>query len=173
MDRHRLRRPRLTAAAGKAHALQVAPSGDLAKLNLALRETETALISEAGLPNRPWYRHTIYAPGEFTGYAAVVIPGVNEGNDAKDANRATQQLAVLTQALERATHTLNQRAELECSRLARGDHVRRWQARGVTPKEPTGQQQPQRANMSIQPLWQADYHSRSQSFSEISKLLVD
>jgi N-acetylated-alpha-linked acidic dipeptidase len=78
----------------------------MAKLNLALRETETALISEAGLPNRPWYRHTIYAPGEFTGYAAVVIPGVNEGIDAKDANRAMQQLAVLTQALERATHTL-------------------------------------------------------------------
>jgi hypothetical protein len=37
----------------------------------------------AGLPNRPWYRHTIYAPGEFTGYAAVVIPGVNEAIDAK------------------------------------------------------------------------------------------
>jgi N-acetylated-alpha-linked acidic dipeptidase len=97
---------RLTAAAERAHALQVAPSGDLAKLNLALRETETALISEAGLPNRPWYRHTIYAPGEFTGYAAVVIPGVNEGIDVKDANRTMQQLAVLTQALEHATHTL-------------------------------------------------------------------
>jgi hypothetical protein len=77
--------PPLAAAAAKAHALQIArPSGDLAKLNQALRQTETALISEAGLPNRPWYRHTIYAPGEFTGYAAVVIPGVNEAIDAKD-----------------------------------------------------------------------------------------
>jgi N-acetylated-alpha-linked acidic dipeptidase len=61
---------RLAAAAQKAHTLQLAPSGDLAKLNLALRQTETAFISDAGLPNRPWYRHTIYAPGEFTGYAA-------------------------------------------------------------------------------------------------------
>ena len=41
----------------------------------------------AGLPNRPWYRHTIYAPGEYTGYSAVVIPGVNEAIDAKDAAR--------------------------------------------------------------------------------------
>jgi N-acetylated-alpha-linked acidic dipeptidase len=98
---------RLAAAAKKARRLEVAPSGDLAKLNLALRQTETALLSEAGLPNRPWYRHTIYAPGEFTGYAAVVIPGVNEALDAKDAHRAAQQLAALTQALDRAAHTLD------------------------------------------------------------------
>jgi N-acetylated-alpha-linked acidic dipeptidase len=88
------------------HTLQLAPTGDLAKLNLALRQTETALIADAGLPNRPWYRHTIYAPGEFTGYAAVVIPGVNEAIDAKDQPRAAQQLNVLTQALDRAAQTL-------------------------------------------------------------------
>ena len=97
---------RLAAAAQNAHALQIAPTGDLAKLNQALRQTETALISDAGLPNRPWYRHTIYAPGEFTGYAAVVIPGVNEAIDAKDQPRAAKQLTVLTQALDRAAQTL-------------------------------------------------------------------
>ena len=98
---------RFAAAAEKAHALQLAPTGDLAKLNLALRQTETALLSDAGLPNRPWYRHTIYAPGEFTGYAAVVIPGVNEAIDAKNPQRAAQQLTILTQALDRAAHTLD------------------------------------------------------------------
>jgi len=64
-------------------------------------------VNEAGLPNRPWYRHTIYAPGEYTGYAAVVIPGVNEALDAKDTPRAAQQLTVLTQALDRATQALD------------------------------------------------------------------
>jgi N-acetylated-alpha-linked acidic dipeptidase len=98
---------RLEAAAQKAHGLQITPSGDLAKLNLVLRQTETALLTEAGLPNRPWYRHTIYAPGEFTGYAAVVIPGVNEALDARDESRAVRQLAVLAQALERAAQTLD------------------------------------------------------------------
>ncbi len=92
---------RLSAAAERAHGLQIAPSGDPAKLNLALRQTETALLSEQGLPNRPWYRHTIYAPGEFTGYSAVVLPGVNEAIDAKDQQSAAQQLAILTQALTR------------------------------------------------------------------------
>jgi len=98
---------RMTVAAQRVHDLQIAPSGDLAKLNLALRQTETALTSEAGLPNRPWYRHTIYAPGEFTGYSAVVIPGVNEALDAKDAHLAAQQLEVLTQALDRAARRLD------------------------------------------------------------------
>ncbi|MDR3726912.1 MAG: M28 family metallopeptidase [Terracidiphilus sp.] len=98
---------RFIAAAEKVHRLQIAPSGDLDNLNLALRRTETALLSDGGLPNRPWYRHTIYAPGEFTGYAAVVIPGVNEAIDARDASRAAQQLAVLAQALDRAAQTLD------------------------------------------------------------------
>jgi N-acetylated-alpha-linked acidic dipeptidase len=97
---------RLAAAAQKAHLRQIAPSGDLAKLNLALRQAETAFLSETGLPNRPWYRHTIYAPGEFTGYAAVVIPGVNEAIDARDPELVAQQLAVLTQALDRAASAL-------------------------------------------------------------------
>jgi N-acetylated-alpha-linked acidic dipeptidase len=97
---------RFGAIAKEAHDRQIAPTGDLAKLNLALRQTETAFISEAGLPNRPWYRHTIYAPGQYTGYAAVAIPGVNEAIDAKDQARAAQQLVVLTRALERAAQTL-------------------------------------------------------------------
>ena len=75
---------RLSAAAQRDYAIEVAPSGNLARLNLALRQTETALLTDAGLPDRPWYRHTIYAPGEFTGYSAVVIPGVNEAIDAKN-----------------------------------------------------------------------------------------
>jgi N-acetylated-alpha-linked acidic dipeptidase len=98
---------RLTEAAQRVRALEAAPSGDPVRLNGILRETETALLTEAGLPNRPWYKHTIYAPGEYTGYAAVVIPGVNEAIDAKDVARAEQQLGVLTQALDRAAQTLD------------------------------------------------------------------
>ncbi len=98
---------RFSAAAERVRGLQVAAtSGDLAKLNLALRQTEADFISEAGLPNRPWYRHTIYAPGEYTGYAAVVIPGVNEALSAKNTSLAAQQLTVLTEALTRAAQTL-------------------------------------------------------------------
>jgi N-acetylated-alpha-linked acidic dipeptidase len=75
-------------------------------LNQALRNAERALLVPEGLPHRPWFRHAIYAPGEYTGYAAVVIPGVNEALDKGDADRARSQLAVLTAALERAAKAL-------------------------------------------------------------------
>jgi N-acetylated-alpha-linked acidic dipeptidase len=93
------------AEAGTAvRARQLAGGG--ARLNAALRNAEEALLEPAGLPRRPWYRHTIYAPGEFTGYAAVVIPGVTEGIDAGDAARTQVQIAVLAEALNRAAEVL-------------------------------------------------------------------
>jgi N-acetylated-alpha-linked acidic dipeptidase len=64
------------------------------------------MLIPQGLPNRPWFRHAIYAPGEYTGYAAVVIPGVNEAIDANDAQRAGAQLTVLTDVLNRASAVL-------------------------------------------------------------------
>jgi N-acetylated-alpha-linked acidic dipeptidase len=82
------------------------PPRDAAGLNQALRRAERALLVPEGLPHRPWFRHSIYAPGEYTGYAAVVIPGVNEAIDKGDAERARQQLAVLAAALDRAAKTL-------------------------------------------------------------------
>jgi N-acetylated-alpha-linked acidic dipeptidase len=82
--------------------------GDPERMNTVLRETERALLIPEGLPNRPWYHHAIYAPGQYTGYAAVVIPGVNEAIDANDARRAEQQIAALAAALHRAATALEQ-----------------------------------------------------------------
>ena len=83
------------------------PPRDVSRLNQTLLATERALLVPQGLPHRPWYQHAIYAPGEYTGYAAVVIPGVNEALDKGDSERARQQLAVLAAALERAAKTLD------------------------------------------------------------------
>ena len=85
---------------------KVPTSADLPKLNRLLRDTESALLISQGLPNRPWYRHVIYAPGQYTGYAAVVIPGVNEAIDAGDLERVREQIAVLAAALQRASKLL-------------------------------------------------------------------
>jgi len=104
--------PAVAAAARFNHAAEIirtrqaSPGSNPTQLNSTLRATEAAFISDAGLPNRPWYKHTIYAPGEFTGYAAVVIPGVNEALDTKNTALAAQQLVVLTKALNQAAQTL-------------------------------------------------------------------
>jgi N-acetylated-alpha-linked acidic dipeptidase len=101
---------RFAAAGDTVYTLQAglsaAPQPSYTTLNTALRGAETALLNDAGLPKRPWYRHTIYAPGEFTGYAAVVIPGVNEGIDEVDAPRTQGQIEALASALNHASEIL-------------------------------------------------------------------
>jgi N-acetylated-alpha-linked acidic dipeptidase len=97
---------RFESAGAKILAKQESAPRDAARLNQALLDAERALLLPQGLPHRPWYRHAIYAPGEYTGYAAVVIPGVNEALDKGDNERARQQLGLLTAALERASKVL-------------------------------------------------------------------
>jgi len=82
-------------------------ASDSTKLNRTLGEAERAMLIPEGLPNRPWFRHAIYAPGVYTGYAAVVIPGVNEAIDAGDLERTRQQIAVLAAAVNRAAKVLD------------------------------------------------------------------
>jgi N-acetylated-alpha-linked acidic dipeptidase len=97
---------RFSAAASAVQKKMAAPISDVPAFNQTLLDAEHALLSTQGLPGRPWYKHTIYAPGEFTGYSAVVIPGVNEAIDAKDLARAQQQMSILAEALTRAATTL-------------------------------------------------------------------
>src|SRR5215510_10315873 len=99
---------RFSAAGARVLAVQKnPPQGEAAiRLNQVLIGAERALLLEKGLPNRPWFRHAIYAPGQYTGYAAVVIPGVNEAIDAKKNALTAEQLQVLTDALNRAATVL-------------------------------------------------------------------
>lgn len=89
-------------AAGQAlqHFQQDIPQNP-ANLNAVLMKAEREMLTE-GLPNRPFFRHAVFAPGEFTGYSAVVIPGVNEAIDQKDLARLREQLKQLTEAVQRA-----------------------------------------------------------------------
>jgi N-acetylated-alpha-linked acidic dipeptidase len=97
---------RFAAAATAVFSKQLSPNENSTALNASLRAVEDDLLSPEGLPGRPWFRHTIFAPGEYTGYAAVVIPGVNEAIDARDAARTQLQMASLAAALNRAAVTL-------------------------------------------------------------------
>ena len=102
---------RFAAAGAAVHAKQLTATGDVTALNNRLRSAEDALLDPAGLPRRAWYKHTIYAPGEFTGYAAVVIPGVNEGIDAEDQTRTQAQITQLAAALNRSAAILEAAAK--------------------------------------------------------------
>jgi N-acetylated-alpha-linked acidic dipeptidase len=71
-------------------------------LNAALVQVERALTEPAGLPGRPWYRHTIYAPGLYTGYGVKTLPGVRESIEQGQWIAAEAQVEVVASALQRA-----------------------------------------------------------------------
>ena len=71
----------------------------LAELNGLLLEAERALAPAEGLPQRPWYRQLLSAPGWYTGYSAKTMPGVREAIEAKRWSEAEQQAAALGAAL--------------------------------------------------------------------------
>ena len=54
------------------------------KINQALPEVEQALLAPDGLVGRPWFKHTVYAPGSYAGYASEMMPGVTEALDRDD-----------------------------------------------------------------------------------------
>jgi len=75
----------------------------LAAVNRALREAERSLTDPAGLAGRPWYKHTLYAPGLYTGYSAKTLPGVREPSDVGRKAEARAGVAPLAAAIERLT----------------------------------------------------------------------
>ena len=90
-------RPRLSTAAASA----------LQPINARLMQAERQLIDPAGLPRRPWYRHLLYAPGFYTGYAVKTMPGVREGIEEKRYDEAEAEVVRLAKALDRETALVN------------------------------------------------------------------
>jgi N-acetylated-alpha-linked acidic dipeptidase len=97
---------RFASAGAKVAALQTKPDVSEGALNAKLLSADRALLLENGLPGRPWFRHAIYAPGKHAGYAAAVIPGVNDAIDEKDVAGLRKQLMALTASLNHAAAIL-------------------------------------------------------------------
>jgi N-acetylated-alpha-linked acidic dipeptidase len=87
-------------------ALNASDATTLADVNRRLMMAERDLIEPSGLPDRPWYRHVIYAPGLYTGYGVKTVPGVREAVDAHNDVRAADQAQIVIRALQRAAKTL-------------------------------------------------------------------
>ena len=81
------------AAYWQASALK---DGDHEKLNQLLYRAEQQLLSADGLPRRGWYKHTIYAPGFYTGYGVKTLPGIREAIEQRNWAEAQQQIGVVS-----------------------------------------------------------------------------
>jgi N-acetylated-alpha-linked acidic dipeptidase len=82
----------------------------LAQINQLLYQSERKMTIQAGLPGREWFRHSIYAPGAYTGYAVKTLPGVREALEADKLDESNQQAQQLTQVLQQVTQQIEESA---------------------------------------------------------------
>jgi N-acetylated-alpha-linked acidic dipeptidase len=69
--------------------------------NQSLQHAEQQLLNETGLPRRAWYKHTLYAPGSYTGYDVKTMPGILEAIEQRNWKEAQQQIEVDSEAIIR------------------------------------------------------------------------
>jgi N-acetylated-alpha-linked acidic dipeptidase len=67
--------------------------------NRSLYKAEQQLLIENGLPRREWYKHSIYAPGFYTGYGVKTLPGIREAIEQRNWNEAQQQITADAKAI--------------------------------------------------------------------------
>jgi N-acetylated-alpha-linked acidic dipeptidase len=76
------------------------------QLNSILMLSERALTRKEGLPGRPWFRHLLYAPGVYTGYAAKSLPSVREAIEQRKWEAAEAQIKVVAETLDTFTEEI-------------------------------------------------------------------
>ncbi len=93
-------------------------SDELARLNHALAQVERAFLLDKGLPDRPWFKHAVYAPGLTTGYAAWPLPAIRQALEENNKPRLAADLPTTVERIKKAT------AAMESARKRRPGHSR-------------------------------------------------
>lgn len=83
-------------------------SASLESVNRLLFDSERSLLSQGGLPGRPWYKNELYAPGLYTGYGAQTLPAIQEEVLQKNWKGADAQILVVSQALAKESQLIHQ-----------------------------------------------------------------
>ena len=93
---------RLEKSAEQVEQIKVnADAQKLAAINAKIYAAEQTLLMTKGLPRRPWYKHSLYAPGFYTGYGVKTIPGVREAIEQKDWSETRIQIEEVAAAINR------------------------------------------------------------------------
>jgi len=88
------------------------PNTNIIILNKTLFQAEQKLTVQQGLPLRPWFRHTIYAPGLYTGYGVKTLPGIREAIEERRWAEAQEQIEIVTKAIVEYTTEVSAASKL-------------------------------------------------------------
>jgi N-acetylated-alpha-linked acidic dipeptidase len=84
---------------------------DLKVVNADVLKIPRLFLNEKGLPERPWFKNAVYAPGAYTGYGAKPIAAVREYMDEKKWTEADAQIPGVAAVLVRVAGGVNQAAD--------------------------------------------------------------
>ena len=84
-----------------------ADANKLAAINAKIYSAEQSLLLPAGLPRRPWYKHSLYAPGFYTGYGVKTVPGVREAIEQQNWPETQQQITAVANAINKFSSYLD------------------------------------------------------------------
>ncbi|SKB29697.1 M28 family metallopeptidase [Daejeonella lutea] len=102
-----LRSLELSTARLSEKVAKIPAGSDQSALNKKLFQAEQTLLTTTGLPRRGWYKHTLYAPGFYTGYGVKTIPGVREAIEQRNWNEAQEQIEIVAGALTKLSAYLD------------------------------------------------------------------
>jgi N-acetylated-alpha-linked acidic dipeptidase len=88
------------------------------RVNEELMQVERNWCDPAGIPGRPWWKHTLYG-ARYT-YAHLELPGLTEAAEAGDWARGSEQAKILESALMKNTELLH-RVKNELDSIAARD----------------------------------------------------
>jgi N-acetylated-alpha-linked acidic dipeptidase len=86
-------------AAFQAVGSQPTSTQALATVNTDILHVSRLFLNEKGLPERPWFKNQVYAPGAYTGYGAKPIAAVREYMDEKKWSDAEAQIPMVASVL--------------------------------------------------------------------------
>ncbi|MGB6980328.1 MAG: transferrin receptor-like dimerization domain-containing protein [Candidatus Acidiferrales bacterium] len=80
-------------------------------VNADLLRVPRLFLNQKGLPERPWFKNQVYAPGAYTGYGAKPVAAVREYMDESKWKEAEGQIPQVAEVLDNVAAGIDKAAE--------------------------------------------------------------
>jgi N-acetylated-alpha-linked acidic dipeptidase len=94
----------------KSSGAMISPQA-LDAVNADVLGVSRLFLYEKGLPERPWFKNQIYAPGAYTGYGAKPVAAVREYMDEKKWQQADAQIPMVAHVIENIAGGISKAAD--------------------------------------------------------------
>ncbi|EFQ96615.1 hypothetical protein PTNB73_05098 [Pyrenophora teres f. teres] len=77
-------------------------------INTKYKYLERKFLFPEGLDGRAWFKHVVFAPGKWTGYAGATFPGIVEAFEEGDEVAAKRWVSIVSRAIDGAADWLEE-----------------------------------------------------------------